>query len=374
MPQLPDELLLKIFESMNDWESGKEMDEVDMKTPFYLPRASLREKYSTLFNIALMSKHFRELVEPFLYATYAKNTNIIEVPRPPDPCAFNSGRWERDPYQRSFLATIIRTPDLAMKVTSLKLGGSENHWGLKRRGVFPDRPFKEFRRLLLWRFRGRFFTTFKDIIEAVLDGSEDAETALILALTPKVTSLEYHMPADDTYDPRIQFQIPLMTEKALGSDLSISEGIMLQGLKALERLSIQKVPGKANIDMNHFAHVHLLPNLKHLELVDFWDTRDDSALSTPDVGRSTVETLLLSRCKMDVPAIQTLLASCSHLRSFHLEMLQPRHLGRLVRVGHRLPPSSIISCTTQRDSLVNLYLSSSSTCHLQDPEPSLFPP
>lgn len=127
MPHLPDELLLKIFESMDEWESRKEIDRLDRKVSIYLPRATRRDKYCTLSNVALASKHFRELVEPLLYATYAKNTNIVDFPRPPDPCAYTGGRWERDPYQRSFLATLIKRPDLAKKVTSLELGGSENH-------------------------------------------------------------------------------------------------------------------------------------------------------------------------------------------------------------------------------------------------------
>lgn len=221
---------------------AKRSIKIDMKLSFYLPRASRRDKYCTLSNVALASKHFRELAEPLLYATYAKNTNIVDFPRPPDPYAYTGGRWERDPYQRSFLATLIKRPDLAKKVTSLELGGSENHWEIKTHSIFPNRPSKEFRRLLLWRFRVRFSPTFKDIIEAALDGSEDAETALILALAPKVTSLEYHMPVKDTSHPRIQFQVPIMIERALTSDFSKSETIMLHRMKALERLCIKKDP------------------------------------------------------------------------------------------------------------------------------------
>lgn len=115
-----------------------------------------------------------------------------------------------------------------------------------------------------------------------------------------------------------------MIEKALTSDFSKSEGIMLHRMKALERLCIKKDPryrswAPCSIKLDHFAHVHLLPNLKYLELADFSGYRDDAVMPTTDVGRSKVETLILSRCSMGVPTIQRLIVSCAHLRELHFE-------------------------------------------------------
>jgi len=185
-PDLPTEILLDIFECFTFSSSGY----VDFEGSHVGHIAT--SKLQTLRSICLVSKRFKDLAEPLLYQTYVK-PNTVRYKRP--PYAFERHDWTPRAKlfpKRSlqlFLCRISERPDLARCVRSISLG------------LWNPQPATSIDPAMSSFYAGHDLVrnpTLGSLQErwknSLLAGSEDAEIALLLMLTPNVRDIWFSMP------------------------------------------------------------------------------------------------------------------------------------------------------------------------------------
>lgn len=197
---LPDELALLVLGSFIQWQNTGSGQRAPLLEPIGL---------RALASVCRTCKMLRDLAEPVLYHNYSKpaitNTQVTHLD-------VDNGDDHADPERaesvnhiqpnlslRRLIRTLIERPDLAARVKCISLGQWETVDSLAFSGLKTHpRPAEEARRyymtlsrLLLCSMSQPWATAW---LYALSEGIEDAEIALLLALTPNVEQLELEIP------------------------------------------------------------------------------------------------------------------------------------------------------------------------------------
>lgn len=200
MDQLPDEILVEVLRHLRTFDCPTYRRSLDEEKVFpdhieHSRSLQCRIVYSnTLASLCRTSKRFHAFAEPYLYETYVKTSNrfvpadvVLQAPLSITP---NKGL-------RRFLRTIIDRPSLALQVRHIVLLDWETDHSALANGFYFN-SLDEATAGAFCRAASLAMDDFTEIqsewAEGLRLGNEDAEIALLVALTINVTSLELRIP------------------------------------------------------------------------------------------------------------------------------------------------------------------------------------
>ncbi|KAK6002803.1 hypothetical protein QM012_001553 [Aureobasidium pullulans] len=176
-----------------------------------------RVKQQTLLSSCLVSKQLRAVFQPQLYRNFVKYRRPAAKARLLEP----DSEWQHRYYQQDersfravrkrtrlekFLTTVVQRPDLAAMVEQLRIGLCSDHIALPRylQPLYEKIPPGEVISITLvdalrsFKGFGRLHNRFRRFWEEALrDGDEGAEAALLLTLLPNLLSLRLESDTGD---------------------------------------------------------------------------------------------------------------------------------------------------------------------------------
>ncbi|KAH0384490.1 hypothetical protein KCU92_g4473, partial [Aureobasidium melanogenum] len=302
----------------------------------------------TLIRLSLVSKQLRAVFQPQLYRNFIKNKRSTAQERLLRP----ESEWQHKYYQQdepslratrkqtrleNFLTTINQRPDLAAMVEQLRIGSYPDdatlprylqqlyekvplHRAISCMLVDALRSFKGFDRL---RNHSR-----KSWEESLRDGGEGAEVALLLTLLPNLLSLRL-----ESTTGSINFLVQELYNTILGPQpkswtLVPVQGVLRKHPSKVQSISQQQpeiLPVLTTLSVRSYGGFQIpmqnwesLLSLPHLETVRGRGLNIYRMSRQPRPRLTSLQHLQLIRCKFTDSGLQTLLESCTSLRSLEV--------------------------------------------------------
>lgn len=328
----------------------------------------------TLWSLSLTCKTFFRVAQPLLYPKYESDGS--------DP----------RPILRSFLRTTIAYPDLASRVTRLRLGGwsvdsvedlapltdsdlgsfctatpcppipirsvsPPSYFGKERPtvGLSPGSISKLFRR---GQHGGYVSGVVRDaLIVALSEGREDAEAALLLSVLPNLTELDLgldwgfqrslvcsllHQVAYCTrrgcYEERAQhaYHVGTSANSSGGSFAQPQPSVrLLHGFCTLRQVKLGASCNTAVMfELAPMYSLFKFPSLRivHAHGCSQLGSMDDGVLLAWPQGTSSVEELKFTASRLDTEAMTAVLGACRSLKSFEFDRV----------ISFPKPPSEVV--------------------------------
>jgi hypothetical protein len=317
---LPDELLLLIFQSFADSQEGDDPFE-----SINIPSEKTKSNTSSLASLSKVCIKWHYLAEPILYSNLTKPSNI-SLERDILP---GQNMYTHVPPKQSlklFLRTIIEQPHLAKSIKKLVLGSWVDSVNLID-GVQPcmigvrepEADIWQTYLIALERLVGRgpmYFTGWLDFINNVLNGSKNSELILLLLSIPNLRTLQLA-------------QMPVIEDWIL-----IGAGGLANHLSNIQLGSVGKLQ---SVQLFRLRMLMTLPNLTALTLVNC-SVQEYSGVSCP---RARLTNLSILHCRVSKIAFELLTRHIVNIKSFewigipreksHLEPMWPGYDNGIVQ-------------------------------------------
>ena len=334
MPYLPDELMLRI------------LDEFTISDP-RIARANgqrgCQDSVRTLHSLCLVTRDFHRLTESYLYRAYMKpDSNHVSIIKDNYiGSVTHTSRLTIPPNKslRQFINRLIDRPDLAQHVEYISLDRWRNESSPYLDDDFQESPptcekaklFNEAaaQSLVIKGVNGEAFDGtirsrlgWLDSLEA---GNEDAEIALLLALTPNLAQLAITLPDGTASGIQRRIDRPHFSRRVLSTTLAAmatspaSSGLPLMKLEHLT-VSGHKTDGGTGFELDAMSHFLQLPSLRTLraEAAVAHHERNNACNWGVGIGQSKLTHVQLDGSLFDARALETILASCPLLETFEL--------------------------------------------------------
>ncbi|OCK77370.1 hypothetical protein K432DRAFT_334052 [Lepidopterella palustris CBS 459.81] len=261
---LPDELLLEIFSSIPSNET------------------------STLYNLALTSRKYNKISEPFLYHTFQYDA-AVHAP------------------VRLFISTLLIRPELASHVKEIFL----SDWDLPN-FAWEASEIASSRQVMLekvgqFNFPPKYTKRWK---QTLADGEDHAEIALLLFLVPNLEILSLQMP--HKFNPKHFMPLRLLFEALDDPDM-----VRVHQFAKLRKLLLApvEIDGVDPLTIAPFSTFFRLPAMEEFQADQGYDIGSMHLYEWP-IHESTVRTIVLRDCYSSGHAVATLIHACKSLRTF----------------------------------------------------------
>ena len=319
MQDLPDELLPLIFKSFAEIQ-----DRDDPSGRPNTPSEEVKANVKTLASVSKVCVKWHELVQPILYSTFRKpaikhpsviRSDQIERFRGNPVAPSQNMNYVLSPLLRGqnehtvgdrpnqtlrlLLRTIIEQPHLADHIKKLVLGSWVDvlsfRYGYPHRVVKPEPSLRQTYREALARLATIRRSPWLDyhvwptFVNYVLDGYEGSELALLMYITPNLTTL--HMA-----------QVPVIEEWMVLGEHGLASRVSTIHLGAVDRME--------HVQLIHLRTLMMLPHLRHLTFVNC------SVDGYSQLPPSRLTHLSIQRCRISQHAFGLLMEHISNLESF----------------------------------------------------------
>ncbi|CAD0097230.1 unnamed protein product [Aureobasidium vineae] len=324
MVQLPDEIYLYILQCLPDLTGFTHKKEFE----------DYRQTSILLATICRTSRFLRTFAEPLLYRAYIEDEEDCNRRR--------SGEADECTRLQLFLRTLIRRPDLAVKVEYLKLADCLDHPDAKWYCPFGELFVKASEKLLSiyaslpldkahWRRTCVWQDDWKRRLRRI-GTYQGAEVVLLLTLLPNLGSLDMYASERNTGLFVQMLCHDVVEAYSWKEDTQVENGERITVFKVLQSPSSSKLPffsrlrtltlavgeGTPSMDMNFLKNIACIPSLESLciegDVTPF-------AFATPfRLPLQHIRNLTLKECTISDIYLRSIVESCGSLRSLRIKL------------------------------------------------------